>query len=283
MNYIKLNDIQPKLQGNHTSLSAYRYIIQLLLEKDGEILTAHSINSWTEKPRADVVLQYMHKNLTQAYVQDIQITQKTEAAPLLFNQESILKKAREELGFSNELTVKLLNELYLSQQITNPDTHIEHIDQALYKGIPKLLQLLSDHQHYTTTIEKLKWERLNRSILKIGAVDNHGILPLDYPIPLLNAKEKALQHLIIIQTLEALSQPCIRKIIFVKLLAEDYAFELKGETIISLGWRAVKGHIFSGDYCQYIPEMHLEENLKIVFAKVVKIDNTLGNLYPFKQ
>jgi len=281
MKHIQLNTIQPTLQGNYTS--AYRYIIQLLLKKDGEILTANSTNSWNEKSRADVVLQYMHRNLTQACVQDIQITRKTEIAPLLFNQESILKKAREELGFSNELTIKLLNELYLSQQITKPDTQIEHIDPVLYKRIPRLLQLLSDHQHYKTIIDKLKWERLNKSILKSGRVDNHGILPLDYPIPSLNAKEKALQHLIIAQTLEALSQPCIRKIIFVKLLAEDYAFELKGETIISLGWRAVKGHIFSSDHYQYIPEIQPKENLKIIFSKVVQMDNTSSHLYSFKQ
>jgi len=251
--------------------TAKAYKIQLILESDSTLFSIESSNSWNDQLKAEAVLASIQRNAKHASVKEIYSERNIETAPLLFDTASLLQTAQQELGFSKQLTDNLAKRLYLYGQITSPDTNSRHIDQEQWLQIPMLLQLLSDKDTYSVVIDRLKWERLNRSILSNTSKPSHGILPLDYPRPSLSAKEKALQQLIINQTLEALSQPCIREITSIHLLTNEYVFKLKTEKVLSIGWRAVKGHVFSNEALPEMPAIYENQQIKIKQAKLLVV------------
>ena len=247
------------------------YKIQLLLVNDSNSFLVESSFRWSDKLKCDAAIVSIKRNAKHAVVKEINSVRNIETAPLLFDSSNLLEKAKEELGFSNQLTSNIAKSLYLSGLITNPNTNDKYISPYHWQEIHMLLQLLGDKDTYKSVIDRLKWERLNRTILSNKQILNHGILPLDYPRPSLSVKEKALQNLIICQTLEALSQPCVREITSIQLCANEHLFNIKTEKILSIGWRAVKGHVFTKEALAEIPELFENQCIKIKKTEILGI------------
>src|SRR5690606_1291961 len=139
--------------------------------------------------------------------------------------------------------------------------------------IPNLGRALQDMKTCKQAGSKVKGGRFNKRVVTgLRVTDHHGVVITDKMPSALSAKEDAVEDVIALRLLEAITQACIKEITDVALQVLHYDFMAKGCKIIEPGWRSIKGGFSDDDTepIQDIPELKKDDQLKIKEAAVLE-------------
>ena len=127
----------------------------------------------------------------------------------------------------------------------------------------------------------MKRGRLNKRIFNdLKVTDHHGLLITEKVPSALSAKEATVYKLIALRLLEAISQPCIREVTTVTLLANHYEFVTGSNTVTEPGWRGIQNEFAAVvEDINNLPELHKGEAIKITEVSLEEKHSRAPQLY----
>lgn len=262
-----------KIYLENTSFKIQNYWqIQLSHHKMGVDFKSISVTKWEDEKTAEDVLRNIERN-GKATVIATETKIVTEQPPLLFDLTGLQKEANKKLNLSADETLNIAQNLYENKFITYPRTGSKYIPEDMWPEIPNLVRALQSTESFKDALAQIKWGRFNKQIVNdLRVTDHHGLLITDKIPTALNAKEKAIYHMIAFRLLEAISQNCIKESTDVLLQVLHHDFSIKGIKVLEPGWRSIKGS-FSSDNTepiQELPEILKDSNLNIKESTVVE-------------
>ncbi|HSD06391.1 type IA DNA topoisomerase [Flavobacterium sp.] len=247
--------------------------IQLSHTKEFIDFKSLSKNKWEDKKTVEDALKSIRRNDNAVTVASVETKKVTEQPPLLFDLTGLQKDANNKLNLTAEETLNIAQSLYEKKFITYPRTGSKYIPEDMWAEIPNLIRALQDMEIFKQAVTKIKWGQFNKHIVNdLHVTDHHGLLVTDKIPSALPAMENAVYNLIAFRLLEAISQACIKEITDVTLQVLHYGFVLKGNKILEVGWRSIRGN-FSDENTepvQELPELKKGDNLKIKEAAILE-------------
>lgn len=274
-----------RFQENQQFKKQKFYQIQLKHRKDYLDFTSLSIEQWQDQKQAEKIRASIERE-GRAVVEDVQNKTVTQAAPLLYDLTDLQKDANRKLGMTADEVLKIAQSLYEKQFITYPRTGSPYIPKDLWPEIPELVRVLKNDPQFTQPVNHLRFGNFNKRIVNdVKVTDHHGILTTHKLPSALSASEKSIYHLIAYRLLESLSEPCIKEVNHIMLKVHHYAFQIKGATIRSKGWRSIRG-LLSDDQSvseeaplNELPAFNTGDVLKISFMEILQKSTQAPKLY----
>lgn len=267
------------LENKNFSIKKF-WQLELLYSKEFTDFKSLSQNKWEDKKAADNVLKSIARSGNTAFVTAAETKNMAEQPPLLFDLTGLQKEANTKLNLSAEETLSIAQSLYEKKFITYPRTGSKFLPEDMWAEIPGLIRVLQDCEAFRQAVSKVKWGQFNKRIVNdLRVTDHHGLLTTEKIPSALPAKENAVYNMIAFRLLEAISQPCIRKVTHIALQVLHYDFSLRGSKIIESGWRAIRGSFYENDPQQELPALKIGDELKIKSANVVEKQTTPPVLY----
>lgn len=165
----------------------------------------------------------------------------TQQPPLLFDLTSLQREANRRYSLSAQQVLDAAQALYEKKLITYPRTGSRYITDDIYRTLPHLLETLSRGKAGLKAA-CLAVNGLSRHSVDASKVtDHHALLPTGVePGGLTDAGEKV-YDLILTRLLEAVSPKCEMLTTSVRFTCAGIAFIAKSGTVITPGWKAVRG------------------------------------------
>lgn len=214
------------------------YQLSIDVEKDRVKFTATSPAKYKSQLEADSVLKRV-KETKEAIVKNVEVKEKREEPPLLYDLTTLQQDANRKYSFSADKTLEIAQTLYESKFITYPRTDSRYIGDDVFEKVPELIKLLDKHPLFKDTVKRLIDKSLNKRSVNADKVsDHHALLPTDNVPSSLEKNEQLIYDLIAGRMLEAFSDKCLKEITTVELSAVE-KFIAKGSVIKQPGWRSV--------------------------------------------
>jgi len=158
-------------------------LLALLKAKDGELLAHHAGNPFSDKKKADKLLQKL-LNIKTCLIADIKRQNRNISPPIPLNTTAALSLLTGQLRISADMALKEMEQLYLNGFLSYPRT-----DNARFKnGFPhnNILSKLSKDSKLSGLIKQIKdTKQVRRNGRKQGAEDHDPIHPTgDIPLKL---------------------------------------------------------------------------------------------------
>lgn len=173
-------------------------------------------------------------------VKDVTRKDRTEQPPLLHDLTSLQREANRRLSMSAQQTLDAAQSLYEKKLITYPRTGSRYVTEDVFNTFPRLLGgIRGEHSELS---ERLLSGPLNRrSVDGSKVTDHHALLPTGVAPGDLSEGERRIYDLVVVRLLETVSPRCELMTTTVILDGSGITFTARGETVISQGWRAVRG------------------------------------------
>ncbi|MFS4432173.1 DNA topoisomerase 3 [Chryseobacterium sp. S90] len=216
--------------------------IRLKHRKEYLDFTSLSTEQWEDKKQAEQIVKSIEREGGIATVEDVSIKTMQEQSPLLFDLTGLQKEANRKLGLSADEVLQTAQSLYEKKFITYPRTGSNYIPEDLWTEIPELVRILNMTEPFKQAVSNLKFGNFNKRIVNnLKVTDHHGLLITTKIPSALSAAERSVYNMIAYRLLESLSEPCLKQISNITIKVHHYEFHIKGTTILSKGWRSIKG------------------------------------------
>lgn len=219
------------------------YQLSILLDKDGQVFKAISVNSFEKKEDAEALFEKI-EDVNAGFpaggkIVDVEAKPRKEPPPLLHDLSSLQQEANKKKGFTADQTLSLLQNLYESKLVSYPRTGSRYIGDDIFAGIPALIEKAKLHPDFSKPAEFLQTIPLNkRSVNAKKVTDHHAILPTGEQPYGLSADKQAIYDMVVGRMLEAFHQECVKEV--TKITIESGSlFTANGTVIRSAGWRSV--------------------------------------------
>lgn len=161
----------------------------------------------------------------------------TQQPPLLYDLTALQREANKRYNMSAQQTLDTAQSLYEKKLTTYPRTGSRYITEDVYHTLPGLLSRLEDPR-----AAAFGGKPLGRHSVNDGKVtDHHALLPTGVRPGELSQSERNIYVLILTRLLEAVSAPCELISTTVKMDSAGVGFTARGNVIVSMGWRAIRG------------------------------------------
>ena len=219
------------------------YQLSILLDKEGQLFKAISVNNFDKKEDAEVLFEKIEDVKSGfpmgAEIVEVEAKPRKEPPPLLHDLSSLQQEANKKKGFTADQTLGLLQNLYESKLVSYPRTGSRYIGDDIFSGIPSLIEKFRAHPDFGKQAEFLSTVPLNkRSVNAKKVTDHHAILPTGEPAYSLSADKQFIYDMVVGRMLEAFHKECIKEITKITISAGS-VFIANGTVIRSAGWRAV--------------------------------------------
>jgi len=219
------------------------YQLSILLDKEGQLFKAISVNNFDKKEDAEVLFDKIEDVKSGfplgAEIVEVEAKPRKEPPPLLHDLSSLQQEANKKKGFTADQTLGLLQNLYESKLVSYPRTGSRYIGDDIFAGVPALIEKFRSHQDFGKQAEFLSTVPLNkRSVNAKKVTDHHAILPTGETAYSLSADKQAIYDMVVGRMLEAFHKECIKEITKITIAAGS-VFIANGTVIRSAGWRAV--------------------------------------------
>ncbi|WP_316837051.1 DNA topoisomerase III [Pedobacter nutrimenti] len=219
------------------------YQLSILLDKDGQVFKAISVNSFEKKEDAEALFEKI-EDINAGFpnggkIVDVEAKPRKEPPPLLHDLSSLQQEANKKKGFTADQTLGLLQNLYESKLVSYPRTGSRYIGDDIFAGIPALIEKAKLHPDFSKSAEFLQTVPLNkRSVNAKKVTDHHAVLPTGEQPYGLSPDKQAIYDMVVGRMLEAFHQECVKEV--TKITIESGSlFTANGTVIRSAGWRSV--------------------------------------------
>nr|WP_199081611.1 DNA topoisomerase III [Pedobacter sp. ASV19] len=219
------------------------YQLSILLDKDGQVFKAISVNSFEKREDAEALFEKI-EDVNAGFpnggkILDVEAKPRKEPPPLLHDLSSLQQEANKKKGFTADQTLGLLQNLYESKLVSYPRTGSRYIGDDIFAGIPALIEKAKLHPDFSKPAEFLQTIPLNkRSVNAKKVTDHHAILPTGEQPYGLSPDKQAIYDMVVGRMLEAFHQECVKEV--TKITVESGSlFTANGTVIRSAGWRSV--------------------------------------------
>jgi len=219
------------------------YQLSILLDKEGQVFKAISVNSFEKKEDAEALFEKI-EDVNAGFpaggkIVDVEAKPRKEPPPLLHDLSSLQQEANKKKGFTADQTLGLLQNLYESKLVSYPRTGSRYIGDDIFAGIPALIEKAKLHPDFSKPAEFLQTVPLNkRSVNAKKVTDHHAILPTGEQPYGLSPDKQAIYDMVVGRMLEAFHQECVKEV--TKITIESGSlFTANGTVIRSAGWRSV--------------------------------------------
>ncbi|MBQ0025716.1 MAG: topoisomerase C-terminal repeat-containing protein [Bacteroidales bacterium] len=205
-----------------------------------ESFITRSDEKFQDRSKAQEALQEV-RDSTFLRVEDVQRKDERCAPPLLYDLTSLQRDANKRYSMTATETLNAAQYLYEKKLITYPRTGSRYVPEDIFRTFPALLEKLS-RQWPKNQAAKLAKSPLNRHSVNAEKVtDHHALLPTGLGDPSLTENASRVYDLILTRFLEAVSPYCEMMSTTVHLTAGRVKFTVQGKTVISAGWKAIRG------------------------------------------
>lgn len=219
------------------------YQLSILLDKDGQVFKAISVNSFEKKEDAEALFEKI-EDVNAGFpnggkVVEVEAKPRKEPPPLLHDLSSLQQEANKKKGFTADQTLGILQNLYESKLVSYPRTGSRYIGDDIFAGIPALIEKAKLHPDFSKSAEFLQTVPLNkRSVNAKKVTDHHAVLPTGEQPYGLSSDKQAIYDMVVGRMLEAFHQECVKEV--TKITIESGSlFTANGTVIRSAGWRSV--------------------------------------------
>lgn len=161
--------------------------------------------------------------------------------PLLHDLTSLQREANRRFGMTAQETLSAAQGLYEKKLSTYPRTGSRYIPEDVFRTLPELIRNFGDLVP-GFPVASLSAGKLGRhSVSDAKVTDHHALLPTGVRPEGLSVHERKVFELICLRLLEAVSDKCEVLETEVGLTSGAVAFSLRGRTVLSPGWKAVRG------------------------------------------
>jgi DNA topoisomerase-3 len=178
-----------------------------------------------------------------AVIETVEIKEKAERPPLLYDLTTLQRDANRILGFTAQQTLDYTQNLYEKKLVTYPRTDSRYLTEDMQPVIPELVRTVA--KHYDLTEDGLRMEPVREgSVFDSSKVtDHYAIIPTksitgsdDTSLP---AGEKAVLQLVSVRLLCAMQEDYLYAETSVKLSCGAEEFTQKGKTVVQSGWKGI--------------------------------------------
>ena len=164
-----------------------------------------------------------------------------ELPPQLYDLTSLQVDCNKKYGYSADLTLKTLQNLYEKKLTTYPRVDTKHLTHDIYDKCPQILSELSgDYSSYISPLQGKTLPKSSRVFDDNKVTDHHALIPTgEPPGTSLSADELNVYDLIVRRFIGVFYPPCIiaQTIVHAHVVAEK--FKVTGNAILDLGWKSV--------------------------------------------
>ncbi|MBK7883405.1 MAG: DNA topoisomerase 3 [Chitinophagaceae bacterium] len=247
--------------------------VVLSFSKNNIDFTALSEKSYKSKDDA-LKAENEAKTVLYANISNIEVKDKKETPPLLYDLTSLQQDANKKFSLSADQTLKIAQNLYESKLITYPRTGSRFISDDVFENIATLITQFENHTYFGQAAKYLKGKKLNKkSVNDAKVTDHHALLPTENIAPELKGDELNIYHLIVSRLIEAFHEDCLKKVTKVTIDAKTI-YIANGTVILHPGWRMVKNQEEEEEEKTEdninikLPELIKDEQLKIISSSV---------------
>lgn len=173
-------------------------------------------------------------------IQSVNVTDKKEKAPLLFDLTSLQREANKKLGYTSQQTLDYTQSLYEKKLVTYPRTDSRYLTSDMDESVLELAAVLYDEEDYEGEI----YIDIKPAINDKKVTDHHAIIPTvnvaHFNMHELPEGEQHILRLIEARCLCALSKDCTNRETAITATCAGEEFSYKNTVEIDPGWKAVE-------------------------------------------
>ncbi len=222
---------------NKNFVSTPYWTVEAELEKDGLKVKVPVFGQFEDEANAKRVFQQI-KDSGKLCVTGVEIKQREEKPPLLFDLTTLQREANSKWGLSAAKTLDIAQKLYESKLVTYPRTGSRYIPEDIWNEIPGLIKSL--HAHTSLGAYAQKPNTFNRHCVNnLKITDHHALLITGNAAKGLEKEEQLIYDAIAGRMLEAFSPNCQKEVSQVIFNCKEIELKASGTVILVKGWRAV--------------------------------------------
>lgn len=192
-----------------------------------------------EKLKAEELRQKVAEQKT-ATVTKIEVLEKKEKPPMLYDLTNLQRDANRIFGFTAQQTLDYTQSLYEKKLVTYPRTDSRFLTEDMEASLPKLVHQMADRFGFTKYVSINSKQVINSK----KVTDHHGIIPtlnvVDVNFGALPSGEQKILSLIVARLLSAVGDSCVKQETKLEFKCANHLFEAKGNIIIEKGWREIE-------------------------------------------
>lgn len=173
-------------------------------------------------------------------VQTVEVSDKKEKAPLLFDLTTLQREANKKLGYTSQQTLDYTQSLYEKKLVTYPRTDSRYLTHDMEDSVLALAGLIYDSKNYTGEI----YININSCINDKKVTDHHAIIPtmniLSCNRQELPEGEQNVLKLIEARFLCAFAKACINRETSIIATCAGEEFSYKNTEEIDSGWKTIE-------------------------------------------
>jgi DNA topoisomerase III len=162
-----------------------------------------------------------------------------ESAPRLFDLTSLQVECNKKFGFSADLTLKTVQNLYEKKYVTYPRVDTTYLPNDMYPKIKGILSSLTDYKHLTAPLLGASIRKSKNVFNDTKVTDHHAIIPTDVKASNLYGNEAQVYELITKRFIANFYPDCQVSKTEVIGKVEETEFKATGKQILDPGWRTV--------------------------------------------
>lgn len=173
----------------------------------------------------------------------VDVKEKIDKAPLLFDLSSLQQETNKKFGMSAQRTLDIAQELYETHKLlTYPRTNSNFISDDMYDGLSGLVENIKAIPEFSVACNNLLKEPLSKIIINNDKItDHHAIIPTDVKYKGdLSAEVDSVYKMVVVRFLSGLSKPCEKQITSYTFVSSGVFFKASGTVIKFAGWRGVE-------------------------------------------
>ena len=175
------------------------------------------------------------------YIDGVEMKKRQELPPQLYDLTSLQVDCNKKYGYSADLTLKTLQNLYEKKLTTYPRVDTKYLTHDIYDKCPQILAELSgDYVPYVSPLQGKVLPKSSRVFDDSKVTDHHALMPTgEKPGSTLSIEEKNVYDLIVRRFIGVFYPPCIiaQTIVHAHVVAEK--FKVTGNAILDFGWKTI--------------------------------------------
>lgn len=172
-------------------------------------------------------------------IDDVSQKQGTEAPPQLYDLTSLQVDCNKRYGYSAEVTLKTIQNLYEKKLTTYPRVDTRYLTDDIHPQCHGILCSLSPDFPVTKALLDKPLRKSRRVFDGSKVTDHHAIIPTGKKALSLQDKEEKVYELIVRRFISVFCDDCIYMATTVMAHCQDIQFKAAGKEIIHSGWKEV--------------------------------------------
>lgn len=162
-----------------------------------------------------------------------------EFAPRLFDLTSLQVECNKKFGFSADITLKTIQNLYEKKFVTYPRVDTTYLPDDIYPKVPGILASMLDYQQWIQPLLGVPVRKSNKVFDDKKVTDHHAIIPTNITAQGLAGNEEKVYDIIAKRFIAAFYPDCEVANTSVLGLVKEIVFKATGKQILESGWRGV--------------------------------------------